>query len=158
MAIHRFAIDKMLGRLAIWLRLIGQDATYGSHLSGRTLVRHARSQGRTVLTRDRRLLRERDVPILLVQSDHFREQLRQVVTVFELDPFAAVMTRCTRCNEPVVAVSKPTVAERVPPYVFATQDAFVRCPRCQRVYWPATHHERVRIELQRLDLPAAPTR
>ena len=145
----RFAVDKMLGRLASWLRIIGQDATYGPHLSGRTLTRHARSEGRTVLTRDHRLLREAaPPPVMLIESDHFREQLRQVVESFGLDPFARLFTRCIRCNEPVAPVHKADVEHRVPPYVFASQERFVCCPRCRRIYWPATHDARVRAELR----------
>jgi uncharacterized protein len=150
---HRFAIDKMLGRLATWLRIIGQDATYGAHLSGETLLRHARSEGRIILTRDRRFLQQRTgVPLLFIQHDHFREQLQQVVSAFGIDPFAEAFTRCARCNESLVAVQKEEIADRVPPYVFSTQTHFVRCPRCHRIYWPATHHEHARKELQALGM------
>ena len=123
----QFAVDKMLGRLATWLRILGYDATYGSHLGGRTLVRHARAQERIVLTRDRRLLRERPCPpLLLIASDHFREQLRQVIEAYQLDPFTQLFARCARCNLPLSAISKEEVADRVPPYVAATQTQFVR--------------------------------
>lgn len=151
MAIHRFAIDKMLGRLATWLRLIGQDATYGSHLSGVALVRHARMEGRTLLTRDHKLQRHAGgVPLLFIDSDHFRDQLQQVLDAFGIDPFADAFTRCVRCNAAVVPVPKETVSQRVPPYVLETQDHFAQCRECGRVYWPATHHEHVRRELERL--------
>jgi len=151
--IQRFAIDKMLGRLATWLRIIGQDATYGGHLSGQALVRHARAEGRTILTRDRRLLRQpAGVPLLFIESDHFRDQLRQVVAAFQIDPLGHTFTRCARCNEPVVPIAKAEVADRVPPYVLATQTCFARCPRCKRIYWPATHHEHVAKELAALDV------
>ena len=153
--VMRFAVDKMLGRLATWLRLIGQDATYGPHLSGRTLVRQARSDGRTILTRDHRLLREpQPPPLLFVESDHVREQLRQVVEACALDPCAQLFTRCLRCNEPVVAVPKAELEHHVPPYVFATQERFVRCPRCRRVYWAATHYDRAREELRAMGFRA----
>ncbi|MFQ5667435.1 MAG: Mut7-C RNAse domain-containing protein [Candidatus Binatia bacterium] len=149
MAAPRFAVDKMLGRLATWLRLTGHDATYGSHLSRRTLIREARVDGRTILTRDHRLLRERNrPPLLFIEDDDFRAQLRQVVHAFDLDPFNRLFTRCARCNVPVVPISKAEAAKRVPPYVFTTQAYFVHCPRCQRIYWPATHYEHVRRELQ----------
>jgi uncharacterized protein with PIN domain len=147
----RFAVDAMLGHLATWLRLIGRDATYGAHRSGQALLRHARSEHRTVLTRDRRLLRQHgEVPLLFIKSDHFREQLQQVMDTFHLDPLAHIFTRCARCNAPVVPVAKPSVRNAVPPYVFETQEHFVRCPRCQRLYWPATHYERIRNELRAL--------
>ncbi len=140
----------MLGRLAVWLRLIGCDATCGSQVTGRALIRHARNDGRTIVTRDRRLLRERNAPpMLFIESDRFRDQLRQVVSAYNLDPLAHIFTRCSRCNEPVVPISKEAVRGQVPEYVFTTQERFVRCPRCRRIYWPATHYERVRDDLQR---------
>ena len=149
--IYRFAVDKMLGRLATWLRIIGQDATYGAHLSGQALVRHARAEGRTLLTRDHRFLRQSTgVPLLFIESDHFRAQLRQVIAAFQIDPLAHPFTRCARCNEPVLPAAKAEVADRVPPYVLATQARFVQCPRCKRIYWPATHHEHVAKELAAL--------
>ncbi len=151
MARPRFAVDKMLGRLATWLRLIGQDATYGSHLSGRTLVRQARTEGRTILTRDRRLMREAlTLPIVFIESDNFHAQLSQVIATFNLHPFTALFTRCARCNVPVVSVPKEDVIDQVPEYVCATQERFVRCPRCRRIYWPGTHYDRVREQLQAL--------
>lgn len=156
MAVDRFAVDKMLGRLATWLRLLGYDATYGSHLGGLSLVRHARAEGRTILTRDHRLQRQAiGVPLLLVDSDHFREQLRQVIAAFGLDPLAHPFTRCARCNAVVQPVPKAAIATRVPPYVLATQNCFVACPNCHRVYWPATHHELISRELGRLLSPTS---
>ena len=141
----------MLGRLAVWLRLIGYDATCGQHLTARSLIRQARHEGRTILTRDRQLLRQHNLPpLLFIESDHFRDQLRQVVTTYGLDPFAHIFTRCSRCNEAVAPIGKEQVRGQVPEYVVATQDHFVRCPRCHRIYWPATHRERVRDELRRI--------
>jgi len=154
----RFAADKMLGRLATWLRLLGYDTLYGSHLSGRTLLRAARAEGRVVLTRDTRLRRAREAPpLLFIESDHFREQVRQVLTAYELDPYAHLMTLCARCNEPLQAVSKEALAGRVPPYVAATQDVFVQCRRCGRLYWHATHADHIRVEIERLGWPPSGT-
>ena len=155
--IHRFAVDKMLGRLATWLRIVGQDATYGAHLCGPALVRHARADGRTILTRDLRCLRRPPgVPLLFIQDDHFRDQFRQVMTAFQIDPLAHTFTRCARCNEPVVPAAKVQIQDHVPPYVFATQTRFVQCPRCRRIYWPATHHEHVVRELAALGFRNVP--
>jgi len=155
--VHRFAVDKMLGRLATWLRIVGQDATYGAHLSGQTLVRHARAEGRAILTRDRRLLRQPPgVALLFIESDHFRDQFLQVITAFQIDPLPHTFTRCARCNKPVVPVAKAEIQGHVPPYVFATQTRFAQCPRCQRIYWPATHHQHVVKEIAALGLRNIP--
>jgi uncharacterized protein with PIN domain len=147
----RFAADKMVGRLARWLRIIGQDVVYGPHLTGTTLMQVARREGRMILTRDTRLVRRRNVPPhLFIHSDHFREQFRQVVAAFDLSRPSAIMTRCLDCNEELRETDRSTVRQRVPPYVWATQDRFMTCRRCHRVFWGATHMERMRAELRRL--------
>jgi len=145
-----FAVDIMLGRLARWLRIAGCDVAYGPHLHGRGLVACARREGRTIVTRDTRLVRERNLPPhVFVRSDHFREQLREVSAAVAL-PRGAAFTRCVECNAPLAEVERAAVAERVPPYVFETQTRFHTCPECHRVYWPATHHERMRAEMAAL--------
>jgi hypothetical protein len=139
------------------LRIIGQDVAYGPHLSGSALVRTARREGRVILTRDTRLARRRDAPPrLLIVSDHFREQLRQVVSAYALDAGAAMLSRCLECNEELCEADRAQVRPRVPPYVWATQDRFATCRRCHRIYWGATHFERMREELVRLGLVSAP--
>jgi uncharacterized protein with PIN domain len=146
----RFAADRMLGRLARWLRLMGQDVTYGPHLSGYGLIRAARQDGRLILTRDRRLNQKHPPPFLMIESDQYREQLQQVIRACDLDPLKSAFTRCTNCNAPLQQLEKTLVEKRVPPYVFGTQDRFSGCPECGRIYWPATHHERMLEELKRL--------
>lgn len=151
-AVGRFAVDRMLGRLARWLRVLGHDVAYGSHLGGRTLVACARREGRLLLTRDTRLLRDPQLPPhLFVESDDFREQLRQVaaaVALAEPAPFA----RCLDCNALLSDVPRDEARDRVPPYVFATTAQFLACPRCHRLYWPATHRDHMRRELAGLGL------
>jgi uncharacterized protein len=157
MIAYRFAVDKMLGRLATWLRLIGQDATYGSHRTSRGLLRHARAESRTILTRDHRVLAAgRDLSVIFILSNDFREQLAQVINACRLDPAAALFTRCTACNTLVVAVPKAQVASLVPPYVFASQQRFARCTQCGRTYWSGTHYRRVRTLLEAMGYRLTP--
>jgi hypothetical protein len=148
----RFAADVMLGRLARWLRLLGCDTAYGPHLAGRALLRAARTEHRVVLTRRQALHRSLDVPHLLVESDHFREQLVQVIRAFDLDVRSQLLTRCPECNQPLVAETVDSVRARIPPYVAQTQTEFRSCPRCKRIFWPGTHHEHIRAELAALGL------
>jgi uncharacterized protein with PIN domain len=154
-ATQRFAVDRMLGRLARWLRILGHDVAYGPHLRGRTLAACARREERLLLTRDTRLVRDPDLPPhLFVTSDHFREQLREVAAAVPLaaGPF---LTRCLGCNRPLDEVARESVRERVPPYVWDTASRFLRCARCDRLYWPATHREHMLRELAALGLPPA---
>jgi hypothetical protein len=144
----RFAADAMLGRLARWLRILGFDTTWQAHLSDETLVRHAIAEGRTVLTRDRRLPEEWTVAaIVVLRAEDLRGQLAELGARLELAPHARPFTRCNRCNEPLLHASGAEVAGRVPPSVAATHTEFLRCPRCERVYWAGTHVARMRALL-----------
>jgi uncharacterized protein with PIN domain len=147
----RFVADKTLGRLVRWLRIVGCDVLYGPNFSGKGLLSAGRREDRVVLTRDRRVTRRSDMPpFLLVESDRFREQLRQVIDAFAIDPGKALFRRCIECNADLVEATREEVTGRVPAFVLATQTRFRRCPRCRHLYWDATHVARVRDELSRM--------
>jgi len=148
----KFAADRMLGKLAKWLRIMGQDVIYGQHLSGYGLIRTARMENRLVLTRDRKLRQKQPPDFLFIESDHYREQLRQVIQACGLSPLDKPFTRCLECNLILQPRSKVAIEKTVPAYVFSTQENFFGCPKCRRVYWPATHHQRMIEELRELDL------
>ncbi len=146
----KFAADVMLARLARWLRLMGADVTWGGELHGGALLEAARREGRIALTRDKRLRTAPDA--LFIESNYFREQLRQVLERFPFDPRAHAFTRCSQCNEPLIEVSRELVRRRVPLFVYASHETFAECERCGRVYWNATHLERALRELDSLGL------
>lgn len=144
----RFAADAMLGRLARWLRLLGFDTRWQADVSDEALVREALSEDRILLTRDRRLPEEWTVVATVVlESEDLREQLAELGARLALASHARPFTRCNRCNEPLAAASREEVAGRVPPPVAAKHTEFVRCPRCDRVYWAGSHVARMRAVL-----------
>jgi uncharacterized protein with PIN domain len=149
----KFAADRMLGRLVKWLRIIGQDVIYGPHLTGYGLIRAARAENRLILTRDRGLKQKQPPPFLFIESDHYRDQLRQVVGQCALKLAADLFTRCIECNTVLQSRPKETLATVVPLYVFSSQEKFFSCPTCRRIYWPATHHQKMLEELRNLGLP-----
>jgi uncharacterized protein with PIN domain len=126
-----FAADRMVGRLAKWLRVLGYDVIYGRHLSGHGLIRSARAEGRLILTRDRSLARKQPPPFLFIDSNDYVEQVCQVLRACNLRPGAGLFTRCLLCNSQLQPRSKESVEKLVPPYVFATQERFSWCGRCQ---------------------------
>jgi hypothetical protein len=132
----------MLGRLARWLRLLGYDAAYEKDADDLHLARRARAEGRVLLTRDHALAARRGLETLLIASETLEEQIEQVQEDLGPPPGPA-LSRCNRCNVPLRDVSPEEVADRVPPYVLHTHDAFRHCPECGRVYWPGTHLERM---------------
>ena len=137
-------------RLARWLRLLGADVIAGPELHGAALLAAARAEGRILLTRDKRL---RTAPeTFFIESNFFREQLTQVLKRFPFDLRRGPFTRCSLCNELLHRVDRELIARRVPPFVFATNEAFAECDSCGRIYWAATHPERALSELRALAL------
>jgi uncharacterized protein with PIN domain len=145
-----FAADRMVARLARWLRLAGADVLSDQSLCGSALLELARVQGRIVLTRDKRLRTAPDV--LFVESNYFREQLRQVLSRFPFDTHRRAFTRCPRCNQPLTIVTGELVSRRLPPFVYASARKFAECDRCGKIYWQATHLTRAMRELDSLGL------
>jgi uncharacterized protein with PIN domain len=140
----------MLARLARWLRLLGADVLFDAALGGDKLLARARVEGRVMLTRDKRLRTAPDA--LYIEANLFRDQLREVFARFPFDPRHSAFTRCSRCNEALAEVGRDTVVRRVPPFVYASHERFALCPRCGRVYWGATHPQRIRRELDMMGL------
>jgi uncharacterized protein with PIN domain len=139
----RLIVDVMLGRLAKWLRLLGYDTRYDNSADDATLLRIAQAEDRWLLTRDGPLSRKRGVRTIWIESQDLAAQIRQVQGVIG-PPADGKLTRCAVCNARLVPIDKPDVELQVPPYVFQTQDEFRRCPQCRRIYWAATHVERMR--------------
>ena len=149
----RFIADVMLGRLATWLRLLGCDVEYFREISDEELVERASGSGRVILTRDLELTRRRKARgnHFFVKGDGYKDQLRQVVERFSIDPFARILTRCLRCNVPLETIDLSEARDKVPPFVYETQREFRGCRLCGRVYWRGTHRfEAIRLAREML--------
>ncbi len=148
----RFFADSMLGKLAKWLRILGCDTAFDPDISDSGIAERALRDGRIILTRDTLLIRRRSVREnhFFVRGDSCRDQLRQVVARFAIDPETALFTRCVRCNEPLEKIGRRNAAGKVPRYVFETQESFHACARCGRIYWRGTHREEMERHLGRM--------
>ena len=143
----RFFADEMLGRLAKWLRLVGYDTKYARSISDSELMELAESETRIILTRDTLLIRRKLCrSYIFIHYDHWRDQLREVVVAAGLDCESA-LTICAVCNEALAPSGRDSVKMLVPPYVYGSRQSFARCPGCLRVYWAATHTEKILDEL-----------
>jgi uncharacterized protein with PIN domain len=147
----RFAADRMLGRLARMLRLLGYDTLYDAAITPQKLAETAHQSGRVILTRGAAHKRYPNVPaIFSVKSDNAPEQLREVVRRFELETHQGLWSRCTLCNGIIEPIEKGTVAAQVPPKVFDVYERFYRCAACGHVYWQGSHVTRVLKNLEAL--------
>jgi len=148
----RFIADAMLGRLARWLRVLGYDTLYDPAVADPELVRMADLEGRTLLTRDRSLLRERrPARALEVRSDDPLRQLRDLVDALDLAPPSELFTRCLVCNAVLSTPLSPAdAAAVVPPNARGLPGPVRRCQSCGRIYWPGSHARRMRQTLERV--------
>jgi len=136
----KFIADAMLGRLARWLRILGYDVSYESSISDDDLIANAIYECRIILTMDRKLAgRESAKNSLLINSPIYKEQLKQVITHYNIDYKSGIFTRCLVCNGLLEPIGKEKIKDNVPPYVYSTQDEFDICPQCGRIYWSGTH-------------------
>jgi len=142
----------MLGALVRWLRALDVDVVYEPALDDAALVDRAVAEGRTILTRDRRLTERRLARNhLLIRSDDVDEQVRQVVVELGLAPDPGrLLGRCLRCNAPLEPIDAESARARVPPWVARTHEEFRACPDCGRVYWRGTHVQRMVQRLQQM--------
>lgn len=140
-----FIVEHNVARMAKWLRMAGFDAAIFTGADDDALIAIAVAENRILLTRDRRIMKRRvvaggDIKAILIESDQFRAQVRQVTSTLGLDksrfrPF----TLCLECNQRLEERAKETIKDRVPPYVYLTQEHFAECPACGRLYWQGTH-------------------
>ncbi len=143
-SIPKFIVDHNVGKLAKWLRMLGYDTLFFNGDNDSQMVSAALSEGRIILTRDTQIIKRRVVTsgklkALLLRSDNPGEQIKQVVETLNLGGHARPFTLCLECNKPLEERSKEEVKDRVPPYVFKTQEHYVECPSCHRIYWKGTH-------------------
>lgn len=140
----RFVLDGHLGRLARYLRLLGLDTTHRPQADDEALATRAAAEDRILLTRDLDLLKRRVVRRgYRVRATDPRQQVIEVVRRFDLAGHLAPFTRCLTCGERLVPAGAEEVTGKVPPGVVARYPAYHRCPGCERVYWPGSHHRRL---------------
>ena len=146
-----FVADAHLGALARFLRMLGFDTVHHNELSDEAIRKLAAESARIVLTRDRELLKCREIAVgAYVRALDPARQLGETVARFRLAAHARPFTLCLRCNVALTPASKASVLDRLPAQVARIHEAFYRCPACERIYWPGSHYARMREALARM--------
>jgi len=143
----KFIADIMLGRLARYLRMAGNDVLYFNNICDDEILRIAKAQGRVILTRDNLMLQRREckngiISSMLVKDDGLLRQLKQVKDNFSIE-MKPLFARCLECNSILEKVDKSGIEAKIPPYVFKTQENFLYCATCNKYYWRGTHYESI---------------
>ena len=155
MEAFRFIVDHNVGKMAKWLRMMGYDTLFFKSGDDSNMVAIALAQGRIILTRDggiiqRRLVARGRLRAILIEGDRVEDQMKQVVNTLGLDIHFNPFSICLECNQPLVERSRQQVWDRVPPYVSQTQQQYMECPACGRIYWRGTHWQAMTEKLEKL--------
>lgn len=140
----RFVADAHLGGLARLLRMLGYDTLYSNQLDDDEIIELSARDGRIILTRDRELLKRKEVTHgCFVHALKAEAQFGEIVERLQLAGGARPFTLCLHCNRPLEAVEKTAVVDRLPFQVREHYDRFCTCPGCGRIFWEGSHWDRM---------------
>ncbi|MGK4584630.1 Mut7-C RNAse domain-containing protein [Kitasatospora sp. HPMI-4] len=139
----RYLLDVHLGTLARRLRLLGIDAAYENpDIGDAALAARSAAEQRVLLSRDRGLLRRREIWAgAYIYSHRPADQLRDVLSRFA--PTLAPWTRCTACNGTLRTAAKESVYGQLKDGTERSYDTFAQCTDCGQAYWRGAHHARL---------------
>ncbi|MGZ4940790.1 MAG: Mut7-C RNAse domain-containing protein [Halobacteriota archaeon] len=162
----KFLVDRMLGRLSAWLRILGYDTVSANSFSGLSnseedtyMLTLAVREQRTLLTRDTQLyLRAKEkfgVSSLLIKDDSVFQQLKQVREHLALTfPSEPTIIRCSVCNGVIQPAPNEVVYQSREIKILGSKGVniaefirrhreFYACTSCGKVFWKGSHWHKI---------------
>jgi uncharacterized protein with PIN domain len=148
----KFIVDRTLGKLAKELRMLGFDTIYFRSDDTHQLFHLAREEGRTILTRNTKLLPKRpEDRVITITEDKPSLQIKELIQEGHISVEKDnLFSRCLLCNAILDDITREKAEGKVPDFIFHQQKAFYQCPQCGRIYWPGTHHKNMETKLKEL--------
>ncbi len=137
-----FLADRMLGKLARWLRLMGYDTEYADDLDDRSIAKIAVDEGRILLTRDKALHSRKGIMSVYVDAVKLEDQLHIVAAACGLE-FDEYRMRCSLCNGIISVVPPERVSNRIDGSILSRHSYFYICSSCGKIYWRGSHWEHI---------------
>ena len=143
-----FMVDINVARLTGLLRMAGFDTLSVLDItelkSKRDIAETSSSLGRILLSRDKELLKHREVTFgRLVRSQDSESQLYEIIDLYNLKNKLLPFSRCMKCNGTLVEVTKQSVLELLEPLTKKYYHSFKRCGSCSSIYWRGSHHQKM---------------
>ncbi|PLY01911.1 MAG: twitching motility protein PilT [Desulfuromonas sp.] len=139
-----FILDVHLGKLARRLRLLGFDCLYRNDLDDVEIIETALTERRTILTRDRGILKHSCVCNgLLIRHNRVEKQVVEVLQRYRLHASISPLSRCPLCNGCLTIVDKSRIAHLLAEKTYRFYSDFKQCECCGKVYWPGAHYENI---------------
>jgi uncharacterized protein with PIN domain len=148
----KFLVDRMLGKLARELRMLGYDAIYYRGEDAHQLIHLARQEERIILTRNTKLIPKKlEDRISTVTEDKPLLQLRELIQKGLISPDEEnLFSRCLLCNALLDEIPREEAEGKVPDFILYEQKEFFRCPQCRRIYWQGTHQKNMQRRVEEL--------
>ena len=148
----KFIADRMLGKLAKELRMLGYDTAYCRDEKAYLLIKLAREEGRVILTRSTKLIpKQAEDRIVRIMGEKPFDQLRDLIQrrIISLGE-EPLFSRCLLCNVLLHEIPREEAEGKVPDFIFYQQKEFFRCAQCSRIYWQGSHRDRMKREIDEL--------
>lgn len=142
-----FIADCHLGKLAKYLRFMGYDTLFFTHIEDNRLIQLANAQQRIILTRDRELSQRKNAPVFFLDPVDLDAQMHCMIHRFDLQERTSHSRRCLLCNVGLKQIDKTQIAHRLPENVRETREHFEYCPACNRLYWHGNHYEKMCVRV-----------
>ncbi|KDR96316.1 hypothetical protein SAMN02745945_02397 [Peptoclostridium litorale DSM 5388] len=142
----KFILDVHLGKLAMYLRMLGFDVFYDTGIDDPEIARISADEDRILLTRDRGLLMRSIVKRgLIIRNSNPVLQAAEVIEYFNLEDSIRPLAICLECNGKIERLTEGSpefdkAKKQVPPKVRDWCDEYYICRGCGKVYWRGTHY------------------
>jgi len=148
----KFVVDAMLGKLARWLRMLGQDVSYSVQFSDNELLVSAKAEGRVLVTKDFELYKRaigRGLDAFFLEGTTESALLAQVSKRYGLTlEIDMDKSHCPACNTPLKPAQKEQIKNQLQPNTYRYYERFWRCPNCGQVYWQGAHWKQIQKTLE----------
>ena len=130
-----------MGKLARFLRMAGFDTVYVKEDNLSQVLAISKEENRLIVSRNSKYLELQLASNLChLTVDEPLDQFRKLVTDLQMQlDEKRFLTRCLQCNETLEKTATEKVSERLYDFVARTQPEIYVCPRCDKLYWHATH-------------------
>jgi uncharacterized protein with PIN domain len=148
-----FVADRMLGKLARYMRLMGYDVKYPPPCSDAKLLVDTQKERRVLLTRDTGFAKckatlHANPKVLELASPMVLTQVRQLLEEGFITHIRAA--RCPACNASLEIININEGRHLLPCFIITTQTSLRYCPCCNIILWEGTHWEHFITEISHI--------
>jgi len=152
----KFLVDAMLGKLARFLRIFGNDTVYANDLedhfkespvSDENLIIYAGEHDRIIITKDYPLHKKLFDSSIFLEGEGIYNYLHQLKIKLNLDfTFNIEKARCSTCNSRLEKIIDKNLIEKdVKSATLKHYNDFYQCknPECNKIFWKGSHIDRI---------------